>query len=124
MPRRAARFLRVAVAVVLGALPAASSAQQVVPSPPSPTSRVAWQHDGVGVQWFEVRVDGQPEARVEPGAAPPDRHHETPLPLMVPGLRTITVAACNDSGCATSAPLQVRVVSGPIRWLPNAAPGQ
>lgn len=101
--------------------PCQGLAQSVVPSPPSPTSRVLWQHDGTGVTWFEVRVDDEVDARIEPGDPPPDGRYVAPLPLMVPGLRTLTVAACNPQGCAASAPLTVLVVSAPIRWAPSSA---
>jgi hypothetical protein len=116
--RRLARPLALAAALL--ALPAAGLAQPVVPSPPSPTSRVLWQHDGAGVTWFEVRVDGLAELRVEAGEPPPGGEYEAPLPLMLPGLRTLVVAACNESGCAGSAPLVVLAVAAPIRWLPAA----
>ena len=101
-------------------------AQQNVQTPPSARSRVVWEHDGEGVEWFEVRVDGT--TVVTAGLA--DRESGTvfsvPTPLMFPGLHQIVVAACNASGCASSEPLIVRAVSAPIRWpktgeLPDGA---
>jgi hypothetical protein len=118
MPPGTESWRALALACALLAWPAAAAAQPVVPSPPAPTSRVLWQHDGAGVAWFEVRVDGRVEARVEPGEPSPGGHHEAPLPLMLPGLRSLVVAACNAGGCGASAPLVVLVVSGPIRWVP------
>jgi hypothetical protein len=108
----------VSALVAVVALPVASPvfAQQTVRTPPSPNSRVVWQHDGQGVEWFEVRVDGAALSM----ASLADRESEgvfaVPLPLLFPGLRQLVVAACNASGCAESEPLMLSVVSGPIRW--------
>ena len=100
----------------IGAFPAASFAQQSVPTPPSATSRVIWEHDGAGVEWFEVRIDGTAVSVASLGDRESGNVFAVPLPLLFPGTHQVVVAACNPSGCATSEPLVVRAVSAPIRW--------
>ena len=114
MTPRSRALARLAFACAL-ALPVDASAQPIVPSPPAPTSIVQWSHDGAGVTRFEIWVDGTAVSTV-PVTTAPEGDWTEPLPWMIPGIRTIQVAACNDLGCAASAPLTVRVISGPIRW--------
>lgn len=117
---RALGVVAFALAVVAPAAP--GNAQPVVTSPPSPSSRVLWDHDGEHVDWFEVRVDGLLAVRVPAGPSTKAGTFQAPTPFMTPGQRTLTVAACNEHGCVSSAPLVVTVVVGPIRWEPDHDP--
>jgi hypothetical protein len=105
----------------VGAVPSASLAQQTVPTPPTATSRVVWEHDGAGVDWFEVRIDGTTVSMAGLGDRESGNVFTVPLPLLFPGNHQLVVAACNTTGCAASEPLAIRAVSSPIRWL---KPGQ
>jgi hypothetical protein len=105
-----------ALSLLAAALPVTAVAQPQVPSPPGPTSRVLWEHDGTGVTFFEIRVDGVAAARIETVEPASAGNFEAPLPLMTPGPRTLVVAACNENGCTASDPLEVLVVSAPIHW--------
>jgi hypothetical protein len=120
--RTGAGFARVAAAAAMLSLPPAALAQtSTVRSPPSPSSRILWDHDGVNVLWFEVRVDGILVSRIAHERPASGDTYSSPMPLLFPGLHTLVVAACNDQGCAASAPLNITVVSGPIRWDPEGS---
>lgn len=97
------------------------SAQPVVPSPPGDT-RLAWNHSGENVRWFDVVVDGRDRYFQSLPCMVSAGYYEVSLPLLTPGTRQLTVEACNMAGCAASDPLVVTVVSAPIGTPPSAGP--
>lgn len=106
-----------AALVVVVAMAGTLEARLVVRSPPPPGTRLVWDHDGIGVGWFEVRADGVTVAMRDGLTRGEDGSFGIPLPVLTPGRRvSLVVAACNESGCAESEALVVDVVAGPIRW--------
>lgn len=105
----------VLVVLLFGLLAMAASvaAQPVVPSPPGAT-RLAWNHSGENVRWFDIVVDGRDRVFLGYPCMASEGAFEVPLPLLTPGLRRLVVEACNAAGCAGSDPLLVSVVSAPI----------
>lgn len=95
------------------ALATSALAQPVVPSPPGDT-RLAWDHTGDNVKWFEIVVDGRDRTFLGLPCMVFAGYYEVPLPLLVPGPRRLVVEACNAAGCAASEPLLVTVVSAPV----------
>jgi hypothetical protein len=81
-----------------------------------------WEHDGTGLGFFEICIDGQcqpVDARRVSGST-----WGCPLPAMREGEHRLVVRACNTAGCATSQPdVFVRVLpvaTGPSQ--PTAPP--
>lgn len=74
-------------------------------TPVTKSKGIAWKHAGVDVDKFRIGVDGV-FADVDGGAAA----RSTRLPAMTIGTHTLTVQACFDTECATSAPVVVRLV--------------
>lgn len=109
------------VFVVFVALSAVVLAQQNVAG----TERLAWSHDGVNVDRFELMVDaGAPATLV---VTQTGTEYRAPLPALTPGDHTLAVRACNVAGCSAPVSLQVRVVVIPapvtnLRIVPGGAP--
>lgn len=92
-----------------------SYAQTPVPSPVPSTTKIAWQHDGLRVESWKLRVDSV-ESTISV-THEPDTSWTTPFPAMTPGNHTIEVAACNIAGCSWSDPLGVVLVVIPNKPL-------
>lgn len=94
----------------------AASAQTPVPipSPVPATYKLSWDHDGVNVASWKLTIDGTDQAITPTGPTNGD-DWEVAFPALTPGNHTLTVSACNISGCGTSDPLSVRVVVVPAR---------
>jgi len=107
------RFLLTCALVLLAS---AAAAQTQVPSPTPPSTKLAWDHDGVNTDGYKLVVDG---AATDLGKPAPvtGQTYEVPFPALTPGTHTLIVQACNLAGCASSAPFPVQVVVVP------AAPG-
>jgi hypothetical protein len=101
------------------ALAAPALAQVQVPTPPGAT-RLAWDHPGDNVKWFEIVVDGRERVFLGLPCMVSQGYYEAPLPVLIPGLRRLTVEACNAAGCSASEPLLVSAVSAPIGAPPPA----
>lgn len=99
-------------ATLLLVLPVLAHAQTDVT--PGPTTKLAWDHDGINVDRFELKVDGTLSATI-PFAFEQDGTYETPFPALTPGVHQLIVAACNIAGCADSDPFLVRVVVVPAK---------
>lgn len=93
-------------------LPALAHAQTDVT--PGSNTKLAWDHDGVNVERFEIKVDGQVNSTI-PFAFEQDGTYEAPFPALTPGIHQLIVAACNIAGCADSDPFLVRVVVVPAK---------
>jgi len=100
---------------------ASAAAQPVVPSPPGET-RLAWNHSGENVRWYDIVVDGRDRFFQALPCMVSAGYYEVPLPVLTPGTRRLTVEACNMAGCAASDPLVVTVVSAPIGTPTSPAP--
>jgi hypothetical protein len=89
-----------------------AAAQTPVPSPTPSTTRLAWTHDGVNTDRYELSVDG---AITDLGPLTPysGTEYRIPFPALTPGSHTLIVRACNVAGCAASEPFPVQVVVQP-----------
>lgn len=116
MTRRLCRpiisLLLVLVALLTAQLGTAS-AQAQVPSPIPATTRLAFDHDGLNTDRYELVVNAQ--APVDLGRLAPvtGQTYEIPFPALTPGQHTLLVRACNISGCAASPPFPVSVIVQP-----------
>lgn len=106
------RRLLLAATLLLLLLPVLAHAQTDVT--PGPTTRIYWDHDGVNVERFEVKIDGVVNATI-PFAFEQSGTYSTPFPAITPGVHQLIVSACNTAGCADSDPLMVRVVVVPAK---------
>jgi hypothetical protein len=84
-----------------------------VPSPTPASTRLAWDHDGVNTDRYELVVDGGAPVNLGKLVPVSGQQYETPFPALTPGLHSLIVRACNISGCAASAPFPVSVVVQP-----------
>lgn len=97
-------------------LPVVADAQAPVflPSPLPSTCKVQWDHSGLDVQRWEIKLDGV----VILASATPTQSGTTwtvtPCPPMAVGTHSLTVAACNVAGCGTSLPYAFRLVVQPV----------
>lgn len=103
---------RLILAIVVLAIPVLCHAQTDVT--PSATTRLTWDHDGVNVDRFELKVDGLVTTTI-PFRFELDGSYDTPFPALTPGVHQIIVSACNITGCAESDPFMVRVVVVPAK---------
>lgn len=99
-----------ALALVL--LAATASAQTQVPSPTPPTTRLAWDHDGVATDRYLLTVDGTATDLGKP-APVSGQTYEVAFPALTPGTHTLMVCAENIAGRSCSAPFPVSVVVVP-----------
>ena len=93
--------------------PVAAAAQ---PTPVLPTSQLAWDHDGVDTDGYELQVDGGDWTAVatSPGEGP--GVFIAAMPSLTPGSHTLAVRACGLAGCSEgSEVLTVRLVVVPTR---------
>jgi len=104
------RRLLFVLLVLLLALPV--SAQTPVPSPTPPTTRLAFDHDGVNTDGYKLQIDSQAAAVVTATCAVVSavRTCEIPFPALTPGAHTLVLIAWNIAGEAASAPFAVTVV--------------
>ena len=80
-----------------------------MPSPTPASTRLAWDHDGVATDRYELVVDnGTPTDLGKP--TPTGQTYDVAFPALTPGQHTLIVRACNIAGCAASAPFPVSVV--------------
>lgn len=84
------------------------------------TTRLAWDHDGVGVTYWQWEFDGNKPIVIEPTKLPATDLQAASTgswvmawPALPPGTHTVTVSACNDAGCGTSSPFVFRYVVAP-----------
>lgn len=104
------RLLLAAILFLL--LPTLAHAQTNVT--PGQNTRLAWDHDGVNVERFEIKADGALVATV-PFVFQQNGTYDAPFPALTPGNHSLVVAACNIAGCADSDPFLVRVVVVPAK---------
>ncbi|HMN09320.1 MAG TPA: hypothetical protein PKC83_11090 [Gemmatimonadaceae bacterium] len=87
-------------------------AQTQVPSPTPASTRIAWDHDGLNTDRYELVVDGKV---TDLGKLTPANGttYEVPFPALTPGPHTLVLQACNVAGCAASPPFPVSVIVQP-----------
>lgn len=106
--------IRLMLACLVLLVAASAAAQTQLPSPLPSTCKVQWDHSGIDVQRWEVRVDGS----VWTSAPAPTQSGTvwtvTPCPTLSVGAHTLVVAACNVSGCNVSSPFSFRLVVVPL----------
>ena len=81
------------------------------------TFQLRWDHDGEGVDYYQVCVSGQcASLDAVRGEGPQWR---APLPVLPKGEHRVVLKACGNGACTAGAPeLMVRVVSPSPRRLP------
>ena len=87
----------------------AQTAQAQAPPVGGPGQSFAWDHDGVGLDHFEVNIDFVPTwTNVQKSSV-------YPIPALSPGLHTFYVRACGTPGlgqiCSASANMQFTVIA-------------
>lgn len=85
---------------------------QAQPTPVLPTAQLAFDHDGVDTDRYELAVDGGEWAATP--ATGVDGVYTAALPALTPGQHTLVVRACGLAGCSVgSNVLTVRLVVVP-----------
>ena len=108
------QFLRLSTVSVLTlfwllcAVPA--YAQVPVPSPTPVTTMLAWDHDGVNVTGFRLRLDGGVPSDLGAVVRQADGHYEIRFPALTPGLHVVAISAYNIAGESGAATLSVQLV--------------
>ena len=90
-------------------------AQTPVPSPTPPTTKLAFDHDGLNTDGYRLKVDALAPVAITPTCAvvASVRSCELPFPALTPGAHTLTIIAWNIAGEAVSAPFPVTVIVVP-----------
>lgn len=116
MRRMSLSVLLVLVALLTATIGAAEVMAQTptpVPSPTPASVRLAWDHDGINVDRFELVIDGGVPVSLGKLSPVSGQQYETPFPALTPGPHAIVVRACNIAGCSASTPFPVSVVVVP-----------
>jgi hypothetical protein len=103
------------VCLLCGAAAASAElkAQAQVPSPTPSTVKLAWEHDGINTDRYELIVDGGAPTNLGKLQPVTGSTYEAPFPALTPGTHVLLLQACNIAGCSASAPLSVSVVVVP-----------
>lgn len=91
-----------------------AAAQTQLPSPLPSTCKVQWDHSGIDVQRWEIKIDGSLWTAATTPTQSGGTWTVTPCPTLSVGTHTMTVAACNVAGCATSPAFNFRLVVLPL----------
>jgi hypothetical protein len=111
------RTLITALALVL-AISVPSFAQTTVPSPIPPTTRIAFDHDGLNTTGYKLKVDtGEPTIVATTPLAGSPGSLTIAFPALTPGVHELTVSAFNADGEAASDIFTVRVTVVPAKPL-------
>lgn len=91
-------------------LPGLAQAQTQVPSPIPPTTKLAWDHDGINTDRYLIIVDNNSPIIDVGKPTPVGQTYETAFPPLTPGQHTLVVCAENIAGRGCSQPFPVSVV--------------
>ena len=94
------RITQIPLLALLALALTAVGAQAQGPTPVLPTAQLAFDHDGVDTERYELQIDGGAWAVTPTTSAA--GVYTLPMPALTPGAHTLAVRACGPAGCSAS----------------------